>query len=329
MDPFNGQTTSPQVGSLARSAISSGGPALDADPAHRDPMATITIFDGVYALRGRRVEVSWDALFRRFRRPTETPLKEALPLWAPATFFGDDRSHGCSVESVCALVLDFDHDVELAVAIEAFTGIDAFIHTTFRHDARSHRFRVVLPFEHPVAADRYSAIWHGAELFCRSLDLHPDSSCKNASRIWYVPGRRPSKPFDAHRLRGRAWCPDRWSKPREMTPLRAILSDLDWAKVGDGELGRRRRRASAYLSQMPPSISGQRGHAALWNAAIALVRGFELDEREAFDLLKVEFSPRCSPPWSDRELRHKIADALHARMPRGYLAVRSGGRSCR
>jgi hypothetical protein len=230
---------------------------------------------------------------------------------------------------VHALVLDFDHGAELPAATDAFAGFDAFVHTTFRHDEHEHRFRVVLPFERACAADQYRAIWKGAERFCLSHALHPDGNCKNASRIWYVPGRRPCMPFEAHRLHGRAWCPERWTAKRELTPLRAVLSELDWAKSRDEERGRRRSRASAYLSRMPPSISGQCGHAALWNAAIALVRGFDLDPQETFDLLKGQFSPRCSPPWSDREIMHKIADALRARLPRGYLAFGSRRRACR
>src|SRR5207248_7861213 len=80
------------------------------------------------------------------------------------------------------------------------------------------------------------------------------------------------------------------------------------------------RRASAYLARMPASVSGQGGHNALWRAAVALIRGFQLDPADAFVLLKAEFSPRCEPPWSDRELWHKCREAVSAaHVPYGYI----------
>lgn len=79
-------------------------------------------------------------------------------------------------------------------------------------------------------------------------------------------------------------------------------------------------RASAYLSRMPASVSGQGGHQAAYAAAVALVCGFGLTPVDALDLLEHEFNPRCDPPWSRRELEHKIDSADRAnRVGRGYL----------
>jgi hypothetical protein len=81
------------------------------------------------------------------------------------------------------------------------------------------------------------------------------------------------------------------------------------------------RRAKAYLARMPPSISGAGGHNALYTAATSLVHGFGLDLETALSLLSVDFNPRCEPPWSESELRHKVQDALtkpHDK-PRGWL----------
>ena len=81
------------------------------------------------------------------------------------------------------------------------------------------------------------------------------------------------------------------------------------------------RRASAYLARMPAAISGQGGHSQTYAAATALVHGFELDPVDAMRLLQTEYNPRCEPPWSEKELRHKVDDAAikpHSR-PRGWL----------
>lgn len=81
------------------------------------------------------------------------------------------------------------------------------------------------------------------------------------------------------------------------------------------------RRAAAYLDAMTPAISGQGGHNRAYAAATAMVHGFGLDAGAALALLLERYNPRCEPPWSQRELRHKVEDAAskpHAR-PFGWL----------
>ena len=86
-------------------------------------------------------------------------------------------------------------------------------------------------------------------------------------------------------------------------------------------------RARRYLLTLPPAVSGQRGHDTTFHAACVLVKGFGLDRETALGLLR-EFNQRCRPPWSEKELRHKVEDA--DRTPdsraRGYL-VRKGNRA--
>lgn len=78
-------------------------------------------------------------------------------------------------------------------------------------------------------------------------------------------------------------------------------------------------RASAYVAKMPPAISGCNGHDALWRVALAC-RGFGLSETDAYFLIASEYNHRCDPPWSDRELQHKITQAMKAsRVPENYL----------
>ncbi|QOJ01029.1 MAG: DUF3987 domain-containing protein [Phycisphaeraceae bacterium] len=81
------------------------------------------------------------------------------------------------------------------------------------------------------------------------------------------------------------------------------------------------RRAEAYLDRIPPAISGSGGHSQTYAAATAIVHGFGLDAETAFGLLWDRYNPRCQPPWSEKELRHKVCDAAnkpHDR-PHGWL----------
>jgi putative DNA primase/helicase len=86
-------------------------------------------------------------------------------------------------------------------------------------------------------------------------------------------------------------------------------------------------RAVAYLERVPGAVSGQGGHDRTFAAACALVQGFDLDPGTALSLLLRHYNPRCVPPWSEDDLRHKVEDADRAASdkPRGYLRDADGG----
>lgn len=70
-------------------------------------------------------------------------------------------------------------------------------------------------------------------------------------------------------------------------------------------------RARAYVSRMPPAISGSGGHVATFAVATVLLRGFNLDQATGLELLK-EYNGRCQPPWSEKELAHEIRSVSEA-----------------
>jgi hypothetical protein len=82
-----------------------------------------------------------------------------------------------------------------------------------------------------------------------------------------------------------------------------------------------RARAIAYLKKCPPAVSGQGGHNQTFEVARAIVYGFGLGAQAGFNILWEHFNPRCAPPWSEAELRHKCedADSQPFDKPRGYL----------
>lgn len=78
------------------------------------------------------------------------------------------------------------------------------------------------------------------------------------------------------------------------------------------------------LLKCPPSVSGQGGHSAAFAAACALVGGFGLSGGNAEVLLR-EWNGRCDPPWSEKELAHKLRGAERARdAEAGYLIWKQG-----
>jgi hypothetical protein len=79
-------------------------------------------------------------------------------------------------------------------------------------------------------------------------------------------------------------------------------------------------RARLYLASCDAAISGSGGHNATLHAAHALVVGFGLNDADALSLLMNEYNPRCVPPWTERELRHKVESARNnPQKPLGYL----------
>lgn len=68
------------------------------------------------------------------------------------------------------------------------------------------------------------------------------------------------------------------------------------------------QRAALWIAKVPPAISGSGGHNQTYTAAVGLVHGFGLSQGDAFNLLSA-WNSTCLPPWTETELRHKLADA--------------------
>ena len=79
-----------------------------------------------------------------------------------------------------------------------------------------------------------------------------------------------------------------------------------------------RERIERYVDACPEAISGNQGHNATFKVAIALIRGFDLSESEALGFLR-RYNQRCKPRWSERELKHKLADAAQVRSQKGRV----------
>ena len=68
-------------------------------------------------------------------------------------------------------------------------------------------------------------------------------------------------------------------------------------------------RARAYLRATPPAVQGEGGDTHTYQVVCRIVRGFDLAESDARELL-LQWNAGCVPPWSERELDEKIAAAL-------------------
>jgi putative DNA primase/helicase len=67
-------------------------------------------------------------------------------------------------------------------------------------------------------------------------------------------------------------------------------------------------RAKAYLEKVPIAESGKRGHNRAYRAACILRCEFGLSFDGAWQAI-LDWNKTCLPPWSEKELRHKLEDA--------------------
>ncbi len=90
------------------------------------------------------------------------------------------------------------------------------------------------------------------------------------------------------------------------------------ADIGEVALDRRIARAMAYLEHVEPAVQGQNGSTRTLTAAAHVARGFALPPDHALAAMR-DWNARCQPPWSDRELKRKIDEAL-----RKYVSIQPG-----
>lgn len=104
-------------------------------------------------------------------------------------------------------------------------------------------------------------------------------------------------------------------------PATASASNIDPQKLG--------QRIAAYIAKMPIAVSGDKGSWDALAVARVLYWGFGLSIDEARPYL-MDYSLRCDPPWSDKEIEHKLksaSDWKDATKPRGYLLQDSDDRN--
>jgi hypothetical protein len=123
------------------------------------------------------------------------------------------------------------------------------------------------------------------------------------------------EPWTAERVRAMPHFERDWFPPPPVAPVPRLPA---WQPPEAAQQAA--KRAAAYLQKVPPAIAGQGGSLQTFNAAVALVRGLAVDEETAYRLLAEHYNPRCEPPWSEAELRHKVLYAARAlRVPLGSL----------
>ena len=68
------------------------------------------------------------------------------------------------------------------------------------------------------------------------------------------------------------------------------------------------KRARAYMDTVEPAVQGEHGDQHTFTKVCRIVRGFDLSDDEALDVLD-PWNQRCQPPWTERDLLAKAQGA--------------------
>ena len=239
--------------------------------------------------------------------------------WSPAFYDPPKRSLE-NVRRVHALVLDYDKNGSWERVCNLWATANGVVHTTKSHGAPNttgDRLRAVIALGHSVSPDEYGKLWTWAANRSTEAGCPADQQCKDASRFWYDPSEPPGgwraqrltgKPIDVHAVLALLV-----TTPISLRVVRATLPPTPSERL---------TRARAYLAKIPGAVSGDAGHTATFNAVAHMMIGFDLHSDDAMSIIESDYNPRCSPPWSERELKHKIDSVVRGcKRERGYLLV--------
>lgn len=148
----------------------------------------LSIFDSQWETTARIEDVD---LYDAVRYPQEMYAKGER-LVTTSLFYQNSRAVGNPVVATPAMWLDFDcgNFWNVCEAVEK-NNCNFAAYTTFSHQGTYHRFRVIIPCAGltPSNYAQYSAY------FCLVNNLKPDITCRQASRVYYPPIKKPGSEY--------------------------------------------------------------------------------------------------------------------------------------
>jgi hypothetical protein len=216
-----------------------------------------------------------------------------------------------------------DHDIEplptRAKLVAAFSDLAGFAYTTWRSTSKRPLYRVNVALSRFVAdLDERDRVWRALAIHAERAGLAPHLQSRAACHPWALPARHDGDAYDYLEFEGEPFDVD---AALEFVPAQEPLPEPA-AYPLHTDLSHRLDRCRRYVDAMDPAIAGANGHAQCFRVACVVVRGFGIPDDHALEILS-EYSGRCSPAWSRRELVHKIRQAARrGQMAFGALAER-------
>jgi hypothetical protein len=134
------------------------------------------------------------------------------------------------------------------------------------------------------------------------LEMIPNSETEDGKYEWLGEGLFPIAELPVARIG--------WTRERTRKQLVQRIE-------ASGDLTFMEFRASRWLERVDGALSGEGGHRVTFRVACRLTHnppaGFGLGFEAAMRLMLAIFNPKCRPAWSEKELSHKLEDALKKR----------------
>lgn len=248
-------------------------------------------------------------------RGEKCPLRQ-ISCWSPAAYPPGSPRSKRSVGSISLLVLDLDHltDDELADARARVDALHYFAHPSHSDREGDRCWRFAIELSEPVLGPDWERFWRAA---VDELGVPADEQTKDASRVFYSPSRptgadyevidHPGEKLDVRAILARA-------APAAAPVNRETSEPVDFPPASADVID----AARSHVMRRGPATEGEGGDAHTYSICCTLVRGWALTDAEAWPIL-VEWNATCRPPWSEPELRTKMANA------RSYAEGELGG----
>jgi hypothetical protein len=119
--------------------------------------------------------------------------KRRCAAWSPAVLHEGRRRGNDHVEAVSCIVLDYDDGTDLLTALDPWRDWPCIYHTSWSCTDDVAKYRLVVPLARPVPALAWRWVWRWA---AQRAGGTIDPACSDASRLYFLPHRRPGAPFD-------------------------------------------------------------------------------------------------------------------------------------
>ena len=152
---------------------------------------SISYFDRIDNPGGaKRATLTREKLFDAITRIRPHKKKKDFPAWSPCIFNG--RANNKNAIEVSCLVWDIDAGLFTFEDMRSHlqqTQYNCFMHTTYSHTDKQHKYRVIFPLKTPIVAEDWRYAWIGSLLFFRFMRLsYIDRACRDARRLYYLGG---------------------------------------------------------------------------------------------------------------------------------------------
>ncbi|HEU4753904.1 MAG TPA: DUF927 domain-containing protein, partial [Armatimonadota bacterium] len=151
-------------------------------------LIAVALFGNKTDRRPEQKLLTWPRLAAQLAEHQERSEKDG-PLFSPTLYKKGHGRGAAGVQAVSCLVLDFDDGIGPDEITPAWDGWEYLTYSTFNHAENHPKWRAVFPLKEAVIASEWPRVYRN--LTAVLGQGHADPSCKDASRLYYLPSCRP------------------------------------------------------------------------------------------------------------------------------------------